>query len=116
MTNDSISIRVEHLNYVYPGKPPVIANDDISFEVKRGEVFSLLGPNGAGKTTLVSQLLGLLEPSSGKITIEGTEVARDPQKIKRITGYLPQTGIPMRYVEVERLVRSFRSEWLARQC
>jgi ABC-2 type transport system permease protein len=103
--HDSVSIRVEHLTHIYASKPPVVANDDISFEVRRGEVFSLLGPNGAGKTTLISQLLGLLEPTSGSITLEGIEVARDPQQVKRITGYLPQSGIPMRYVEVERALR-----------
>ncbi len=103
--HDPISIRVERLTHIYASKPPVVANDDVSFEVRRGEIFSLLGPNGAGKTTLVSQLLGLLEPTSGTITLEGIDVATNPQEIKRITGYLPQSGMPMRYVEVERALR-----------
>src|SRR5690349_15678558 len=99
---DLVSIRVEHLTHVYPGKLPVTANQDVSFEVRRGEIFSLLGPNGAGKTTLISQLLGLLAPTSGSITLEGIDVASNPQRVKQMTGYLPQSGIPMRYVEVER--------------
>src|ERR1041385_627839 len=102
---DPISLRVEHLTHIYPSKPPVIANDNISFEVRRGEIFSLLGPNGAGKTTLISQLLGLLEPTTGTIIMEGIDVVKNPQQIKRITGYLPQSGIPMRYVEVERALQ-----------
>jgi ABC-type multidrug transport system ATPase subunit len=96
------SIRVDHLTRIYPGKQPIIANDDLTFEVKQGEIFGLLGPNGAGKTTLVYQMLGLTLPTSGTIWLEGIDVAKNPKQIKRITGFLPQTGLPMRYVEVER--------------
>ncbi|MEP6984684.1 MAG: ABC transporter ATP-binding protein [Chloroflexota bacterium] len=102
MSNLSNSIRVEHLTRIYPGKQPVIANDDLTFEVKQGEIFGLLGPNGAGKTTLVYQILGLTLPTSGTIWLEGIDVAKHSKEIKRITGFLPQTGLPMRYVEVER--------------
>ena len=73
MLPNSVSISVSHLTRSYPGKgrdaAPIIANDDISFEVQRGEIFGLLGPNGAGKTTLVSQLLGLIKPTSGDILL-----------------------------------------------
>lgn len=80
----------------------MIANDHLSFEIPRGEIFGLLGPNGAGKTTLVLQLLGLLRPTSGSIWLEGVDVVRSPEQASQRTGFLPQTGIPMRYVEVER--------------
>jgi ABC-2 type transport system permease protein len=102
MSDLRASIHVEHLTRVYPGKQPVIANDDLNFEVKQGEIFGLLGPNGAGKTTLVYQMLGLTVPTSGAIWLDGIDVAKNPKHIKRITGFLPQTGLPMRYVEVER--------------
>jgi ABC-2 type transport system permease protein len=84
------------------GPEPVLANDRLSFSVRRGEVFGLLGPNGAGKTTLVSQLLGLVRPTAGDITVAGIDVVRDPEAVKAVTGYLPQTGLPMRMVEVRR--------------
>ena len=93
MSNLSNSIRVEHLTRIYPGKQPVLANDDLTFEVKQGEIFGLLGPNGAGKTTLVYQILGLTLPTSGTIWLEGIDVAKHSKEIKRITGFLPQTGL-----------------------
>ncbi len=102
MLNQPVSIRVEHLTRTYTGKTSLVANDDLTFEVRRGEIFGLLGPNGAGKTTLVHQLLGLTQPTSGSIWLEGIDVVKQPQQVKRITGFLPQTGLPMRYVEVER--------------
>jgi len=104
LVQNAISIRVENVSRIFPGKGrdkrPVIANDNLTFEVKRGEIFGLLGPNGAGKTTLVSQLLGLLQPTSGQIWLEGIDVVKYPDKAKRLVGYLPQTGLPMRFVEV----------------
>ncbi len=64
---------VENLTKIYPqGK--VVANDDLSFSINRGEIFGLLGPNGAGKTTLVKQLLGLLPPTSGNIWLFGADI------------------------------------------
>src|SRR3546814_6792871 len=50
-----------------------VAVDDISFEVGRGEIVGLLGPNGAGKTTTINMVLGVLEPTSGRIVIEGLD-------------------------------------------
>ncbi|MBZ0304000.1 MAG: ABC transporter ATP-binding protein, partial [Anaerolineae bacterium] len=99
---ESLAIRVHELTYIYPGKNPVIANEDVSFEIPTGEIFGLLGPNGAGKTTLVMQLLGLLKPTSGSIWMDGIDVVKAPDQASRNTGFLPQKGIPMRYVEVER--------------
>ncbi len=52
-----------------------VAVDDVSFQVKRNEIVGLLGPNGAGKTTTINMILGVLEPTSGKIAIEGTDLA-----------------------------------------
>jgi ABC-2 type transport system ATP-binding protein len=53
-----------------------VAVDDVSFRVARGEIVGLLGPNGAGKTTTINMVLGVLEPTSGSVSIEGCDVAR----------------------------------------
>jgi ABC-2 type transport system ATP-binding protein len=83
---------VDHLTKQYRRGP--LANDDVSLEVEAGEVFGLLGPNGAGKTTLVSQVLGLLRPTSGGITIDGVDVVRDPATARRKCSYQPQSTTP----------------------
>ncbi len=68
-----------------------VAVDDLSFEVRPGEVFGLLGPNGAGKTTTVLMLLGLTEPTSGEARVVGVDPTRDPLEVKRHVGYMPDT-------------------------
>jgi ABC-2 type transport system ATP-binding protein len=65
------------------------AVDNISFEIKKGEVFGFLGRNGAGKTTTLRILAGILLPSSGQITIGGYNIVKQAQQVKRITGYIP---------------------------
>ena len=62
---------------------------DVSIRVPRGELFCFLGPNGAGKTTTIKMLCGLLRPDAGSIRIGGIELARDPQSVRAITGYIP---------------------------
>ena len=71
-----------------------LANDRISLDVDAGEVFGLLGPNGAGKTTLVSQVLGLLKPTAGTITVDGTDVVRAPDVARARCSYQPQSTVP----------------------
>lgn len=68
------------------------ANDDISFDVEKGEIFGLLGDNGAGKTTLVKQMANLLRPTSGSITLFGKPIAADPMHVPLHVGYMPQDG------------------------
>ncbi|WP_447041108.1 ATP-binding cassette domain-containing protein [Streptomyces sp. DSM 118878] len=104
-THESTAIQVRGLTRSYrvgKGSAPVRANDDLTFDVARGEVFGLLGANGAGKTTLVSQMLGLVRPTSGTVLVEGVDVVADPEAVKAMTGFLPQTGLSMRLVEVRR--------------
>ena len=69
----SAVLSVQNLRKVYPGKPPFVAVDGISFELGRGEILGLLGPNGAGKTTTIQMLLGTLTYSSGSITYLGKD-------------------------------------------
>lgn len=67
-----------------------LANDGISLTVKEGEIYGLLGPNGAGKTTLVRQVLGLLMPTSGAISLDGVDLVRDPGYGRQRIGFMPQ--------------------------
>jgi ABC-2 type transport system ATP-binding protein len=64
----------------------------ISFEVKKGEIFGILGPNGAGKTTTLEMIEALRPIDGGSITVDGIDVASDPQGVKRIIGVQPQTA------------------------
>jgi ABC-2 type transport system ATP-binding protein len=66
---------------------------DLDFSVERGEVFGFLGPNGAGKTTTIRMMMGILIPSSGRITIDGLDCQRDRVEVKRHVGYLPDNPI-----------------------
>ena len=83
----------------------VLANDDLSLDVRAGEVFGLLGPNGAGKTTLVAQVLGLLRPTSGEILLDGVDVARSPEVARRSCSYQPQGSAPLEGMTPEEAVR-----------
>jgi Cu-processing system ATP-binding protein len=67
-----------------------VAVNNVSFEIERGETFALLGPNGSGKTTTLKCIVGLLEPSAGKILIDGLDVWDNPQRARRSISYLPQ--------------------------
>ena len=67
-----------------------IANDHLSFEVKKGEIFGFLGANGAGKTTAIKILCGLSYPTSGKMNIGGYDIYKDREKIKKNIGYMSQ--------------------------
>ncbi len=63
---------------------------EVSFEVQKGEVLGLLGPNGAGKTTMMRILTGFFPPSEGKVTLDGVDLIKEPKKLKRRIGYLPE--------------------------
>ena len=72
------------LSKIYGG---TVAVDRVSFEVRRNEIVGLLGPNGAGKTTTISMILGVLEPSSGLIRIEGIDIAADRSRAVQSTNF-----------------------------
>lgn len=84
-----MTIEVSHLVKTYPGRPPVRAVRDISFQVQREEIFGFLGPNGAGKTTTIRCMLDVLRPTSGTISIFGLDSRRDALAIHPRIGYLP---------------------------
>jgi ABC-2 type transport system ATP-binding protein len=67
-----------------------VAVDNISFKVKRGEIFGFLGANGAGKTTTIKMLCGLLQPTSGNATVAGYDLKKDYKSIKKNIGYMSQ--------------------------
>ncbi len=67
-----------------------VAVDRVSFDVRRGEIFGFLGSNGAGKSTTIRMLCGLLKPTSGTAAVDGIDVGRDPEGVKRRIGYMSQ--------------------------
>ena len=69
------------------------AVDDISFEVKKGEIVGLLGPNGAGKSTTMNILTGYLSATSGSVSVAGLDVLDNPLEAKKHIGYLPERCI-----------------------
>ena len=66
------------------------AVDSISFEARRGEILGFLGPNGAGKSTIIRMLCGLLRPTAGRALVDGVDVARDPESVRKHIGYMSQ--------------------------
>ncbi|MCL0050485.1 ABC transporter ATP-binding protein [Dehalococcoidia bacterium] len=79
-------LRVENLSKSY-GR--FAAVKEVSFELRRGEVFGFLGPNGAGKTTTIKVCTGLLKPSAGRVIIGGFDIVKQPVAAKELLGYVP---------------------------
>lgn len=82
-----VQVSIEQLTKLY-GK--LVALDHVSLSIGDGEVFGLLGPNGAGKSTLLKTLVGILKPTSGTIKIDKIDIVSEPERAKRIIGYLPE--------------------------
>jgi ABC-2 type transport system ATP-binding protein len=81
-------IQTENLVKQYGNK---IAVSDVSIEIHGGEVFGFLGPNGAGKTTMIKMIVGLLRPTSGRVSVAGYDVTTQPMQAKAASGYVPDT-------------------------
>ena len=80
-------LQITHLSKSFDSLKAV---DDISFDIKEGEIFGLLGPNGAGKTSVISMIASLLKQDSGKIIIDSLDLDKDLRKIKKVMGVVPQ--------------------------
>jgi ABC-2 type transport system ATP-binding protein len=85
-------IRIDHVTKIFKNHCTVVAVNDVTFDVKRGEIFGLLGPNGAGKSTLIRILTTLLRPTSGTAYVNTYEIMHDPEKIRSIIGVCPQNS------------------------
>lgn len=83
----TVVIETENLTKTYNGNTVV---DGLDLRIEEGEIFGFLGPNGAGKTTTILMLLGLTEPTSGMARVGGYNSTREPLKVKRISGYVPE--------------------------
>lgn len=81
-------IEVENLTKTYPGGVEAVRG--VSFSVKAGEFFGFLGPNGAGKTTTINMLVNLVKRTSGQITIDGLDLAREPIEVYKRVGFAMQ--------------------------
>src|SRR4030042_4120052 len=103
-------VQVEGLRKVYGA---TVAVDDVSFEVRQGEIFGMVGPNGAGKTTTIECLEGLRKPDQGIVRVLGMDPQRDGQILRERTGtQLQQSNLPerMRVWEALDLYASFYSK------
>jgi ABC-2 type transport system ATP-binding protein len=85
--NGDVVIRTEHLSRRFGH---LVAVRDVTLEVRRGEIFGVLGPNGAGKSTTIRMLCGILDPSGGRGTVVGFDVATQAERIKERIGYMTQ--------------------------
>lgn len=93
-------LNVQNLTKVFSGKKSTktVANDNLSFSVQEGEIYGLLGHNGAGKTTLVNQIIGLMKPTSGEISLMGRSVIEDPAFARSMCSVQPQSQLPLGYL------------------
>ena len=91
---NKIALSSENLTKVYSKsnklKQEVLALKNLSLEVKQGEIFGLLGPNGAGKTTFINILAGTVMKSSGKVTVWGYDLDKNPRQVRACIGIVPQ--------------------------
>ena len=84
-------IQVENITKKYGS---FVAVDNINFEIEEGEIVGFLGPNGAGKSTTMNMITGFIEPSSGRILVDGYDISKKPKKAKKEIGYMPE-GVPL---------------------
>lgn len=111
-------ISVEHLTKCYGDFTAV---DDLSFEIGEGHVYGFLGPNGAGKSTTMNIMTGCLSATSGQVRIDGYDIFDEPDKAKKLIGYLPEhpplymNETPLEYLSFVGEAKGLRGEELKRQ-
>lgn len=101
-------LSVEHLSKSYNETKAV---DDISFQLKKGEVLGLLGPNGAGKSTTMRMIVGFLEADAGSVFIQGKKVSAHSIETRKLVGYLPESApvyLDMEVVDYLRYIGTLR--------
>jgi len=105
-------IEVQSLSKSYG---PILAVDDVSFKVNRGEVVAFVGPNGAGKSTVLKILSTYLKPDSGTALIKDVDVVRNPLRVRMSVGYQPENSIAYEGMRVDDFLRFVgKSRWLDR--
>jgi ABC-2 type transport system ATP-binding protein len=102
-----VSLSVQHFTRTYAGSDglPLVAVDDLSFEVRSGEIVGLIGPNGAGKTTTLRSIAGILRPTSGSICIDGKNIVADAVEAKRVLAFMPDEPHLFEYLTVAEHLR-----------
>ena len=89
--NSSIALKIENVNKIYhQGTRKINALNDLSLEVKTGEIFGLLGPNGAGKSTLINILAGTVNKTNGYVNVWGFDLDKNPRQVRASLGIVPQ--------------------------
>ena len=104
MTADEVVVQLRGLTKRFPA---TLAVDDVTFDIRAGEIFGILGPNGSGKTTTIRMLCGLLAPSAGSAMVAGIDVGRQPDQVKALIGYMSQTFGLYRDLTVEENLRFY---------
>ncbi len=83
-------ILFDHVSKQY-GKSATLAVDDLNMTVEKGKLFGMIGPNGAGKSTSIKMMTGIIAPTSGRVLINGHDMAKDPIAAKRMIGFVPDS-------------------------
>ncbi len=86
--NNELSVELKNVTKNYN---ELTAVNNLSLNIKTGEIFALLGPNGSGKSTTLKMLMGLVQPTSGLVKVLGLDVKKDPLLVKRQVGYVPES-------------------------
>jgi len=104
VTGEDIAISVQGLSKRFGSFTAV---DEVTFDVRRGEVFGFLGANGAGKSTTIRMLCGLLAPTGGRALVDGIDVGQDPEGVKRRIGYMSQRFSLYELLTVDQNIRFY---------